>query len=89
MKSSGQRSNTVRGRGVPHLRRTGSKGDLHVFVNVVVPAKLSKRQRELLAEYAADQPLPDVWRGDPWGRVATGPQTDRPPRRAATRVREF
>jgi molecular chaperone DnaJ len=44
----------LRGRGVPHLRRTGSKGDLHVFVNVVVPAKLSKRQRELLAEYAAD-----------------------------------
>jgi molecular chaperone DnaJ len=44
----------LRGRGVPHLRRTGSKGDLHVFVNVVVPAKLSKRQRELLVEYAAD-----------------------------------
>ncbi len=44
----------LRGRGVPHLRRTGSKGDLHVFVNVVVPARLSKRQRELLAEYAAE-----------------------------------
>jgi len=44
----------LRGRGVPHLRRTGSKGDLHVFVNVVVPAKLSKRQRELLAEYAVE-----------------------------------
>jgi molecular chaperone DnaJ len=44
----------LRGRGVPHLRRTGSKGDLHVFVNVVVPAKLSKRQRELLHEYAED-----------------------------------
>jgi len=44
----------LRGRGVPHLRRTGSKGDLHVFVNVVVPAKLTKRQRELLAEYAAE-----------------------------------
>ena len=44
----------LRGRGVPHLRRTGSKGDLHVFVNVVVPAKLSKRQREILAEYAAE-----------------------------------
>jgi len=43
----------LRGRGVPHLRR-GSKGDLHVFVNVVVPSKLSKRQRELLAEYAAE-----------------------------------
>jgi molecular chaperone DnaJ len=39
---------------VPHLRRTGSKGDLHVFVNVVVPAKLSKRQRELLTEFADD-----------------------------------
>jgi molecular chaperone DnaJ len=44
----------LRGRGVPHLRRTGSKGDLHVFVNVVVPAKLSKRQRELLTEFADD-----------------------------------
>jgi molecular chaperone DnaJ len=42
----------LRGRGVPHLRRAGSRGDLHVFVNVVVPAKLTKRQRELLAEYA-------------------------------------
>jgi molecular chaperone DnaJ len=44
----------LRGRGVPHLRRAGSRGDLHVFVNVVVPAKLSKRQRELLIEYAAE-----------------------------------
>jgi molecular chaperone DnaJ len=44
----------LRGRGVPHLRRAGSRGDLHVFVNVVVPAKLSKRQREILAEYAAE-----------------------------------
>ena len=42
----------LRGRGVPHLRRAGSRGDLHVFVNVVVPSKLSKRQRELLHEYA-------------------------------------
>ena len=43
----------LRGKGVPHLRR-GSRGDLHVFVNVVVPAKLSKRQRELLASYAEE-----------------------------------
>ena len=42
----------LRGRGVPHLRRPGSRGDLHVFVNVVVPAKLSKRQRELLTDFA-------------------------------------
>jgi molecular chaperone DnaJ len=44
----------LRGKGVPHLRRTGSRGDLHVFVNVVVPSKLSKRQRELLSSYAAE-----------------------------------
>jgi molecular chaperone DnaJ len=44
----------LRGRGVPQLRRAGSRGDLHVFVNVVVPAKLSKRQRELLTEYASE-----------------------------------
>jgi molecular chaperone DnaJ len=43
----------LRGRGVPHLRR-GSKGDLHVMVNVVVPARMSKRQRELLAAYAEE-----------------------------------
>jgi molecular chaperone DnaJ len=44
----------LRGRGVPHLRRPGSRGDLHVLVNVVVPTRLSKRQRELLAAYAAE-----------------------------------
>jgi molecular chaperone DnaJ len=44
----------LRGRGVPHLRRAGSRGDLHVIVNVAVPTKLSKRQRELLAEYAEE-----------------------------------
>jgi molecular chaperone DnaJ len=43
----------LRGHGVPHLRR-GGKGDLHVMVNVVVPARLSKRQRELLAAYAEE-----------------------------------
>ena len=42
----------LRGKGVPHLRRSGSRGDLHVFVNVVVPSKLSRRQRELLEELA-------------------------------------
>jgi molecular chaperone DnaJ len=44
----------LRGRGVPHLRRGTQRGDLHVFVNVTVPVKLSKRQRELLAEYAME-----------------------------------
>jgi molecular chaperone DnaJ len=44
----------LRGRGVPHLRRQSSRGDLHVIVNVTVPTKLSKRQRELLEEYARE-----------------------------------
>jgi molecular chaperone DnaJ len=44
----------LRGKGVPHLRRTGSRGDLHVLVEVTVPTKLTKRQRELLHEYAEE-----------------------------------
>jgi molecular chaperone DnaJ len=39
----------LRGKGVPRLRGAG-RGDLHVVVNVVVPARLSKRERELLQE---------------------------------------
>ena len=44
----------LRGRGVPHLRRQSVRGDLHVIVNVVVPTKLSKRQREMLEAYAKE-----------------------------------
>jgi molecular chaperone DnaJ len=44
----------LRGKGVPHLRRTGSRGDLHVLVDVRVPTRLSRRQRELL-EALADE----------------------------------
>ncbi len=44
----------LRGKGVPHVRRTGSRGDLHVLVEVQVPTKLSKRQRELLEAYAKE-----------------------------------
>ena len=44
----------MRGRGVPHLRRPGTRGDLHVMVRVTVPTKLSKRQRQLLEELAAE-----------------------------------
>jgi molecular chaperone DnaJ len=44
----------LRGRGVPHLRRPGNRGDLHVMVQVQVPNKLNKRQRELLEAYAAE-----------------------------------
>jgi molecular chaperone DnaJ len=44
----------LRGRGVPHLRRSSQRGDLHVIVNVTVPTKLSKKQRELLEAFAKE-----------------------------------
>ena len=43
-----------RGKGVPHLRRPGARGDLHVLIDVEVPTRLSDRQRELLEELAAE-----------------------------------
>jgi molecular chaperone DnaJ len=39
----------LRGKGVPRLRGGGA-GDLHVIVTVVVPSKVSRRERELLEE---------------------------------------
>ena len=44
----------LRGKGVPHLRRSGQRGDLHVMVDVVVPTKLTRKQRELLSAYAEE-----------------------------------
>lgn len=41
----------VRGKGMPPLRR-GRNGDLRVIVNVVIPRRLDKRQKELLRELA-------------------------------------
>ena len=41
----------MRGKGVPHLRRSG-RGDQLVIVNVEVPSKLTKEQRELFAKLA-------------------------------------
>lgn len=44
----------LRGRGAPHLRRPGVRGDLHVLVDVRVPTRLSGRARELLEELAVE-----------------------------------
>jgi molecular chaperone DnaJ len=44
----------LRGRGVPHLRKASARGDLHVMVRVAVPTKLSKKQRQLLEDLAAE-----------------------------------
>jgi len=43
-----------RGKGVPHLRRPGVRGDLHVLIDVEVPTRLSDRQRELLEALAVE-----------------------------------
>lgn len=42
---------TLPGLGVPSVRGIG-KGDLHIDVNVVVPKRLSKEQKEILQKYA-------------------------------------
>ena len=44
----------LRGRGVPHLRRAGTRGDLHVMIHIGVPTKLTKRQRQLLEDLAVE-----------------------------------
>jgi len=49
---------TLRGKGMPQLRRNGRAGDLQVVVDVVIPRRLDKRQRELLGELA-DSIKPD------------------------------
>ena len=42
----------LRSKGVPYLRRSGQRGDLHVLVDVDVPNRLSRAQREALEAYA-------------------------------------
>jgi molecular chaperone DnaJ len=42
----------LRGRGVPYLRRPGQRGDLHVLVDIAVPTRLSRTEREALEAYA-------------------------------------
>jgi molecular chaperone DnaJ len=43
---------TIRGQGMPGLRRAGRSGNLRVVVNVVIPRKLSKDQRRMLEDFA-------------------------------------
>ena len=49
---------TVRGAGMPQLRRPERRGDLRVVLNVVVPRRLSAEQRELTRQLA-DSLTPD------------------------------
>lgn len=42
----------VKGEGMPHLRRPERRGDLRVFMNVLIPRRLTQEQRELLGSLA-------------------------------------
>jgi len=52
----------LRGRGVPRLRGSG-RGDLHVIVTVVVPHRLSKRERELMDQLNQVSPAATLPKG--------------------------
>jgi len=52
---------TLRGKGLSRLRR-GGKGDLVVHLRVVVPRKLSAKQRELLRQVADEGDRPSVFK---------------------------
>lgn len=43
---------TLRNRGIPYLRKNG-RGDQHIIVNVEIPRKLTREQRELFEKLAA------------------------------------
>jgi molecular chaperone DnaJ len=72
----------LRGRGVPHLRRQGVRGDLHVLVDVKVPNRLSARQRELMEEFAAESGEIEPAAAD--GAAPVPPSSRRPSKRGLT-----
>ena len=42
----------LRGRGMPHLRRPGRRGDLRVIANVIIPRQLTDEQKRLMERLA-------------------------------------
>jgi molecular chaperone DnaJ len=62
----------LRSRGVPHLRRPESRGDLHVLVDVRVPQRLTARQRELLEQLSVE-----LGEGDDEATDSAGEATDK------------
>ncbi|MCZ2128486.1 MAG: molecular chaperone DnaJ [Anaerolineales bacterium] len=43
---------TMRGKGAPHVRNKNQRGDQRVIVNVAIPTKLTKEQKELFEQLA-------------------------------------
>ena len=81
----------LRGKGVPHLRRSGSRGDLHVLVDVRVPNRLTSRQRDLLEELAVElgevEPDEAADEAGGTGQPADGATGDEAPANRAKRPR--
>lgn len=50
----------LRGKGVPHVQGSG-RGDHYVRVKIVVPTKLTNRQRELLSEFEEENKKKKGW----------------------------
>jgi len=75
-----------RGKGVPHLRRPGARGDLHVLIDVEVPTRLSERQRELLAELATESG--ETTGDDGEATPADGPRTRHGKRSLGDRIKD-
>jgi molecular chaperone DnaJ len=78
----------LRGRGVPHLRRPDSRGDLHVLVDVKIPQRLSAKQRELLEQLSAE--LGEVDAADSDGAKSTDskPNSSKPRKSGRRRGRQ-
>jgi molecular chaperone DnaJ len=74
-----------RGKGVPNLRRPGTRGDLHVLIDIEVPTRLTDRQRELLEELAAESGEV-ILDGD--RPPAEGPRTGRGKRTLGDRIKD-
>jgi molecular chaperone DnaJ len=45
----------VKGKGVPHINEPSRRGDLLITVRVIVPQKLSKKEKELLKQLASER----------------------------------
>jgi DnaJ-class molecular chaperone len=71
---------------VPHLRRPGSRGDLHLLVEVEIPTRLTDRQRELLEELARESGEQTA-AGDAEG-VGAGPRTRHGKRTLGDRIKD-
>jgi molecular chaperone DnaJ len=74
-----------RGKGVPHLRRPGTRGDLHVLIEVKVPTRLSDRQRDLLEQLAAESGERSA---DDESAPADGPRTRHGKRSLGDRIKD-